>query len=312
MNFTKLTPNDIEELNNEFSLFELQMRVLFNPENMLYDSGDFYKFVEASNNSNEFLKEYLERNTFYSNRQKFEEYARPFSSPISTSKMSKTSEIYYLRLNHYLFSVSKFSSDKDIPFLRNLKVTINFFPLYIALIYSNSKISNWKSVVENVPKIYFCFFNSSNKDFRSLPYDTLNKLYLSWLNLLLPSKLEELISKINDTIRKEADYPTYSALRINVNAFLNTIANTSFKTQFLQNRFLSYANNLFDIYSQSRKKGITYKKNPDRNKNAIPQIYIADNLASDWIASLSSQYMEFEERLYSKYLQSQGNGMPLL
>lgn len=300
----KFNPAEKEQLAKDFSLYKILMQTLFAEKDMLYDSGSFYRFVERSSNPNEYLSSKINRNTYYTGRKEMELSYNKLYYNMYNTKESKISETYYLRLNPYLLSVSIVSHDPNQFILRNLKVTKNFFPLYAGLIYSNSKTNNWTSMKKNIQKVYHLFFDSSNQDFCMLKFEDLQPLYLYWLNLLLPQKLETLISKINKLIQKEAGYPTALGLRINLGAFLDVIVKTSFKTNFFQNRFLNQADKLLDDFIENRKKGIIYKKDSQNNEDIMSKLFIADELPY-LIDNLSLQYTNLEENLFYKYFPKQ-------
>lgn len=266
-------------INENIALYKSVTRTLFDESQMHYTVHNFYSLVGNTDIS-------FNRNTFYNNTSSFEKEYRNFLYKRCDEKTSLSSDMYYVRLESYLLSAKKIyaldhSKGADgKKFLDNLLVTENFFPLYISLICSHSKKTNWKQMYSRIKKLYKKFFTTygtdqQNEDFGDLNYNQADRLYSHWLALVFPLKLYKLICKIDNVLFKEQGYPTHMALKYNLGLFIDQVAKASFPCSVLQNKFLDYANFIFDEFSRNRKKGISYS---DDSSKETMKVYTSDNL----------------------------------
>lgn len=285
---------NIRELNKEFDIYDSIMQKLFNKNDMRYTCSNFHALIPHN------ALFTISENTFYRNRQKMEnDFSSYFCNPnVMFNK-------YYIRLKNYLFSVSNYSDKKKDTdsLLSCLKVTKNFFPLYIGLIVSYSKMNDWNKMTENIKESYKRFFPEQRKLYDSLLLSEAETYYNHWLDLLLPQNLYNLINEINTIIHKEKSYISYEGLRYNLNLFMDTIVNFSFKTNIMQNKFLSYATKLIADFKGNRKQGLIFldTSNDTQNKIKKPKMYIGDELLTEEIYKSLLNYKLLEDELYSQH-----------
>lgn len=273
-----------QKINNDIVLHQSVMHELFDCGQMKYTAKDFYSLV----NNNDIL---INRNTFYNNWSGLEKDYRNFHCKRYDKKIPLATDIYYLRLEKYFVLVREIQNPKhtynnnekkaENTFFSRILVTKNFFPLYIALISSNSKNANWEHMSENVKSLYTQFFAPIEKghpkgSFGTLNYEKAHEFYSYCLDLLIPEKLYQLICKVENVLSKENGQPTELAVKYNLNLFIDATARTLYFNKTIQNEFLDYSNYIFDEFCKNRKKGIFYAANS--STDSIPSMHIADDL----------------------------------
>ncbi len=285
---------DKRKLNIEFDIYDSIMQKLFNKNDMRYTCSNFHALIPHN------VLYTISENTFYRNRQKMEnDFSSYFCNPnVMFNK-------YYIRLKNYLFSVSNFSDEKKDTnsLLSCLEVTKNFFPLYIGLIVSYSKMNNWNKMTKNIKKSYKSFFPEQRKLYASLLLSEAETYYNYWLDLLLPQNLYNLINETNTIIHKEKSYISYGGLRYNLTLFMDFIVNFSFKTNIMQDKFLSYATKLIADFKENRKQGLIFLDTSNDTQNNIkkPKMYIGNELLTDEIYKSLLNYKLLEDKLYSQH-----------
>lgn len=293
-----------QKINNDIVLHQSVMRELFDCGQMKYTTKDFYSLV----NNNDIQ---INRNTFYSNCSGLEKDYCNFHYKRLDKKIPLATDIYCLRLEKYFLLVNEMHNSKSTyndrekkaenTFLSRILVTKNFFPLYIALISSNSKNSNWEHMSESIKSLYTQFFAPFEKgqlkgSFGTLDYEKAHEFYSYCLDLLIPDKLYQLICKVENVLSKENGQPTEVALKHNLNLFIDAAASTLYFNKTIQNEFLSYSNYIFDEFCKNRKKGIFYTANS--STDSIPSMHIAYDLTG-----------KLEN--FKKYLNEEWGMMPL-
>ena len=127
--------------------------------------------------------------------------------------------------------------------------------------------------------------------------------YNYWLDLLLPQNLYNLINETNTIIHKEKSYISYEGLRYNLTLFMDFIVNFSFKTNIMQDKFLSYATKLIADFKENRKQGLIFLDTSNDTQNNIkkPKMYIGNELLTDEIYKSLLNYKLLEDKLYSQH-----------
>lgn len=112
-----------------------------------------------------------------------------------------------------------------------------------------------------------------------------------------------MINETNTIIHKEKSYISYEGLRYNLTLFMDFIVNFSFKTNIMQDKFLSYATKLIADFKENRKQGLIFLDTSNDTQNNIkkPKMYIGNELLTDEIYKSLLNYKLLEDKLYSQH-----------
>lgn len=260
-NVLKIEPS---VLRKDFSNFQCIQQYLFDPSAMNLTAGDFYRLVEVPCTIYENYDLPFDRKTYYENAKKINKQYGFYLFPDYIHKQSLTTYFFYRRLHNWLIPRAVFdptesnessaAETEDLLSAKlerylpaNLKVTKEFFPLYIGLICCASKTNNWPSVciealriAEHICRITPEFWSSR------ISIDQMTLLYKHWLQLMLPEKLYYLLNEIDTFIKKQSNHPLFrSAANLNLNIFAGAVADTLFVTPSVQDKFLAETHTLF-------------------------------------------------------------------
>lgn len=302
---------DTKQLNTDFLTYDSISDSLFDKNLMYCTASNFVKYIQKINyvkSSKTSIR--ITKSTYYERINKINKDYPAYISSLnlySENSLSLIEQIYYFRLTKCFEKC--ICDDSAEFFLNRFKVTNNFYPLYIALIYSASDNKNWEYMVnntnslsENIVKIS----NNSENRFVSLSSQTAINYYKYWTKLFFPTKLCKLITDIEKIKQEDINPLIKRALEWNLSLFLDQIKKSIFKSIYIQDIFLSHAARLFKDFEEQRTHG--FKNVTPNAQNFISKGQIGENLNIDF------EYCKnLEEREYSKYLATkQGSGNPLI